>query len=74
MQYGIATEDIFNFDEIGYAMGLTVTYKVVICREYYSKCQVVGPRGRKWVTSIECINSIGWALSPVIIFKAKTHL
>lgn len=29
MQYGIAQEDIYNFDETGYAMGLIATAKVV---------------------------------------------
>ena len=29
MQHNIAPEDIYNFDEIGYAMGLVATAKVV---------------------------------------------
>jgi hypothetical protein len=30
MQHGIALEDIYNFDETGFAMGLVATTKVVI--------------------------------------------
>lgn len=74
MQYGIVTEDIFNFDETGYAMGLTATAKVVTRAEYCGKRQVVQPGNREWVTTIECINSTGWALSPCIIFKGKLHM
>jgi hypothetical protein len=29
LQYGILPEDIFNFDETGFAMGLCATAKVI---------------------------------------------
>ncbi|KAJ9253524.1 transcriptional regulator family: Helix-turn-helix [Paecilomyces variotii] len=74
MKYGIADEDVYNFDETGYAMGLTATAKVVTRAEYYGKRQVTQPGNREWVTSIECINSTGWAMPPCIIFKGKTHI
>ena len=34
---GILQEDIYNFDETGFAMGLTVTARVVTRSEYYSR-------------------------------------
>ncbi|KAJ9298765.1 transcriptional regulator family: Helix-turn-helix [Paecilomyces variotii] len=74
LQFGIADEDIYNFDETGYAMDLTATAKVVTRAEYYGKRQVIQPGNREWVTSIECVNAMGWALSPCIIFKGKTHM
>jgi hypothetical protein len=74
MQYGIATADIYNFDETGYAMGLTATAKVVTRSDLYGKRQVVQPGNREWVTSIECISSTGYALPPCIIFKGKVHI
>jgi hypothetical protein len=74
MQYGIAIEDIYNFDETGYAMSLTATAKVVTRADLYEKCQVIQPGNREWVTSIECIGSTGWALPPCIIFKGKVHI
>ena len=64
MQHGIVPEDIYNFDETGYAMGLTATAKVVTRAEIYGKRQVIQPGNREWVTSIECINSTGWVLPP----------
>lgn len=35
--YGIADEDILNFNEIGFAMGLTATAKIITRVEYYDK-------------------------------------
>ena len=74
MQYGIAIEDIYNFDETGFAMGLVATAQVVTRANYYGKASLVQPGNRKWVTSIECINSTGWVLPPCIIFKGKVHI
>ena len=74
MQHGIPYEDIYNFDETGYAMGLVATAKVVTRAEMAGKPFLVQPGNREWVTSIECINSSGWALPPCIIFKGKVHI
>jgi hypothetical protein len=41
MHHGIVPEDIYNFDETGYAMGLTATAKVVTRAELYGKRQVI---------------------------------
>ena len=74
MQHGIAPEDIYNFDEIGYAMGLVATAKVVTRAEMAGRPFLVQPGNREWVTSIECINATGWVLPPCIIFKGKVHI
>ncbi|ODM21664.1 hypothetical protein SI65_02508 [Aspergillus cristatus] len=74
MQHGIALEDIYNFDETGYAMGLIATAKVVTRAEMTGRPFLVQPGNRERVTSIECINSTGWALPPCIIFKGKVHI
>jgi hypothetical protein len=41
MQHGIALEDIYNFDETGFAMGLKATAKVVIRAEMLSRPFVI---------------------------------
>jgi hypothetical protein len=74
MQYGVADEDIYNFDETGFAMGLVATTKVVTRSEMVGQPFLVQPGNREWVTSIECINCMGWALPPCIIFKGKVHI
>jgi hypothetical protein len=74
MQYGITPEDIYNFDETGFAMGLVATAKVVTRAEMLSQPFLIQPGNREWVTSIECVNSTGWVLPPCIIFKGKVHI
>jgi hypothetical protein len=73
-QYGIADEDIFNFDETGFAMGLTATAKVITRAEYYGRRSMLQPGNREWVTVIESICAEGWALPPYVIFKGKVFV
>jgi hypothetical protein len=70
---GIQPEDIYNFDETGFAMGLISTAKVVTRAEYYGRRSVLQPGNREWVTSIECVGATGFILPPTIIFKARTY-
>lgn len=72
--YGILSEDIYNFDETGFAMGLTATAKVITRAEYYGRRAVLQPGNREWVTTIESISASGWALPPMIIFKGKVYI
>ncbi|OJD10787.1 hypothetical protein ACJ73_09697 [Blastomyces percursus] len=51
-QYGITLEDIYNFDETGFAMGLCATTKVITSAEYYSQAKLLQPGNREWVTVI----------------------
>jgi len=74
LQFGIDPNDIYNFDETGFAMGLTATAKVITRSEYYGRRPVLQPRNREWVTTIECTNASGWALPPCVIFKGKVFI
>jgi len=74
MQHGIAYEDIYNFDETGFAMGLIATARVVTRAETVGRPALLQPGNREWVTAIECINAMGWALPPCIVFKGKSHI
>lgn len=68
---GIQPEDIYNFDETGFAMGLISAQKVVTRAEYYSRRSILQPGNREWVTAIEAICADGYSLPPCIIFKGK---
>ena len=74
LQFGINPDDIYNFDETGFAMGLTATAKVITRREFYGRRSLLQPGNREWVTVIECTNALGWALPPCVIFKGKVFL
>ncbi|OQE11280.1 hypothetical protein PENFLA_c074G06585, partial [Penicillium flavigenum] len=74
LQFGIDPDDVYNFDETGFAMGLTATAKVVTRSEYYGRRALLQPGNREWVTVIECINASGWALPLCVIFKGKVFI
>lgn len=46
-EHGILSEDIYNFDGIGFAMGLTATTKVITWAEYYGRISVLRPGNRE---------------------------
>jgi predicted HTH domain antitoxin len=69
--YGINSDDIYNFDETGFAMGMTATAKVITRAEYYGRRSILQPGNREWVTSIECVGASGYCLPPMVIFKGK---
>jgi hypothetical protein len=71
-KYGIMDEDIYNFDETGFQMGVIATAKVVTGANR-GKPVSVQPGNREWVTVIDCISSYGWNVPPVIIFEGKVH-
>ena len=73
-EYGILPEDIYNFDETGFAMGLCATAKVITGSDRYSRPYLLQPGNREWVTAIESVNAMGWALPSYIIFKAKAYI
>ena len=73
-KYGILPEDIYNFNETGFAMGLCTTAKVITGSDRYARPKLLQPGNREWVTAIEATNSTGWAIPSYIIFKAKKNV
>ena len=62
-EWGIADEDIYNFDETGFVMGIIATAKVITLAEKQSRPNLVQPGNWEWVTAIECINASGWVFT-----------
>ena len=73
-EYGVLNNDIYNFDETGFQMGVASTSKVVTRSDRRNRPVVIQPGNREWTTVIECINATGWALDPMIIFEGKIHI
>jgi hypothetical protein len=71
LQFGIDPDKVYNFNETGFAIGLTATAKVITRNDIYGRRAVLRPGNREWVTIIECTNASGWALPPYMIFKGK---
>ena len=73
-KYGITEEDIHNFDESGFLMGVITTAKVVTGAESRNHLKAAQPGNREWVTVIQGINSQGWIIPPFIILSGQNHL
>ena len=73
-KYGIQDDDIYNFDETGFQMGVITTAKVITGSEHALRPVTIQPGNREWVTAIECVSSYGWAIPPMIIFDGKVHI
>ena len=73
LAYGILDEDTFNFDEIGFMMGVAVTLKVVTSLDTVGWAVLVQPGNCEWVTAIKGVNAAGWAIPPFIILAGKVH-
>lgn len=72
-EYGILEEDIYNFDETGFQMGVIATAKVITGTDRAGRPRTVQPGNREWVTIIETINSQGILIPPLVIFDAVMH-
>jgi hypothetical protein len=71
---GIQPEDIYNFNETGFAMGLISAQKVVTRAEYYGRRSILQPGNREWVTAVEAICADGYSLPPCVIFKGQVAI
>ena len=69
-EYGIQPENIYNFDETGFAIRLCTTIKVVTSSEQYCCTMLLQPGNHKWVTVINLVNASGWDLPSYIILKS----
>jgi DDE superfamily endonuclease/Tc5 transposase DNA-binding domain len=71
-KWGIQQEDIYNFDETGFQMGVISTTKVITSiHKVRTKPMAIQPGNREWVTAIEAISATGQVLPPMVIFKGK---
>ncbi|KAM5529785.1 fot5 transposase [Fusarium oxysporum f. sp. phaseoli] len=73
-KYGIRLDDIYNFDETGFMMGMIGSGIVITGAERRGKPKSVQPGNREWVTVIQAINAEGWAINPFIVVAGQYHL
>ncbi|KJZ69566.1 hypothetical protein HIM_11044 [Hirsutella minnesotensis 3608] len=72
-KWGILDEDVYNFDETGFQMGVAATARVLTRSDRRGRAILTQPGNREWVTVIESINCQGWALPAKVIFQGKLH-
>jgi hypothetical protein len=73
-KYGIQLDDIWNFDETGFMMGVISSGIVVTSSERRGRPKSIQPGNREWVTAIQAINAEGRAIDPFIVVAGKYHL
>jgi hypothetical protein len=73
-KFGVYKDDIHNFDETGFQIGVIGTMKVVTGSERRTRPQLVQLGDREWVTVIQAICSTGYATPPFIIYKGRVHI
>lgn len=73
-KYRVCDEDIYNFDETGFMMGVISTGMVVTSSDGRAKAKTIQPGNREWVTVVQAISSVGYAVPPYVIVAGKNHL
>jgi len=73
-KYGVHDDDIHNFDETGFQMGVIGSMKVVTGSERRTRPTLTQPGDREWVTVIQSICAAGHATPPFIIYKGRVHI
>jgi hypothetical protein len=73
-KYGIQLNDIWNFDETGFMMGMIEHGMVVTSSERQGMPKRVQPGNREWITVIEAVNAEGQSIPPFIIGAGQYHL
>jgi hypothetical protein len=74
IKYGIHDEDVHNFDETGFQMGVIGSMKVVTGSVRRRRPDLIQPGNREWVTVIQSICATGYAIPPFIIYKGRVHI
>jgi hypothetical protein len=52
VKYGILEQDVYNFNEVGFTMGVIATAKVVTSLEAKSRLKTIQLGNREWVLII----------------------
>jgi hypothetical protein len=73
-KYGICDTDIYNFDETGFMMGVISTGMVVTSSDGRAQAKKTQPGNREWVTVIQAVSSMGYAVPPFLVMAGKNHL
>ena len=73
-KYGIQLDDMWNFDETGFMMGMIEPGMVVTSSERQGMPKKVQPGNREWITAIQAINAEGQSIPPFIIGSGQYHL
>jgi hypothetical protein len=72
-KWAVVDEDIYNFDETGYQIGITAG-GIVIVPTNIERVYVNDPDNKELITVVECISAGGYHVPAMVIFKGAYHL
>jgi hypothetical protein len=73
-KYGIQDCDFYNFDEIGFMMGVICASMVVTRADRCGRGKAIQPGNREWATAIIGVSADGSELPPFLLVKGINHL
>ena len=73
-KYGIVDDDIYNFDETGFMMGIIFVGIVVTTLDGRGKVKLAQPGNREWAMVIQGVNALGQAIPLFIILAVQYYL
>ena len=73
-KYGIVDDDIYNFDETRFMIGIIFAGMVVTTSDGRGKAKLAQQGNREWATVIQGVNALGWTIPPFVILAAQYHL
>jgi len=71
-RYHIQPQNMWNFDEKGFLLGVASKEKV-LCRAGRRNPHVIQEGSHEWITLIECISAGGETFPPCLIYKGEAH-
>ena len=74
IKYGVYNNDIYNFNETGFQIGIISSMKVVIGSERHIRPNLIQPGDWEWVTVIQSICTTGYTTLLFIIYKGRVYI
>jgi hypothetical protein len=73
-KYGILDEDVYNFDETGFLMGIIILGMVVTSLDGRADVKKKQLGNREWVTVIQGVGALGFCIPLFIVVAGKVYL
>ncbi len=67
-------DDIYNFDETRFIMGIIFASMVVTTSDGLSRAKLAQPSNCEWATVIQGVSALSWPIPPFIILARQYHL